>query len=84
MQNKESNADHRDNSGDNVLLRYELVPLLWLRLIQVSFEDGPSNRVQSGLDINNPSQPAMQEVEMVVWDASYQGEKRFSAAQEQG
>lgn len=75
MQDKKGNANHCNNTGDDVLLRYELVPLLWLRLIQASFHDGPADRVQSGLDIDYPSQPAMQEVEVVVWDASDQGEQ---------
>lgn len=69
---QESNKQHSDNSEDDVLLCNELRESGRLRLVELSFDDRPTEGMQEGLNEDNPTGPSVEEVVMVVRHAREQ------------
>ena len=58
-----------DNSPDHVFLGDELGVHLGLRLVELSFDDGPTNGVDEGLNKNDAACPSVQEVEVFIMNS---------------
>ncbi len=74
--------DHGDDAPDDVLLGNPFVPGGGLGLVQFALDDGPADRVEGGLDVDDVAGPAVQEHEVVVGDARDERQERFTAGQE--
>ena len=70
------NHDLSNDPPDNVLLLDESGVSLGLRLVESAFNKRPDQSMQERLDEDDSTNPAMQEVEMLVWDA---GDERQDA-----
>lgn len=66
---------HSDDTPDNICLVDECFVKRRLGLIESSFDDGPGQGVKEGLDEYNAPEPAVQEVEGLIWDAG--GERQY-------
>ena len=65
-------------SPDHIKLRDEVFPDRWLWLIQLCFNQTPSEGVEHGLEEDDAASPAMEKVERLVWNSSEHGQNRFS------
>jgi len=73
---QKGNHDLSNNPPDNVLLLDESGVSLGLRLVESSFNKRPDQSMQERLDEDDSTNPAMQKVEVLVWDA---GDERQNA-----
>ena len=78
------NHDLRNNAPDNVLLFYESGVSLWLWLVESAFHKCPDQSMQERLDENDSTGPAMQKVEVLVWDTGDKRQDAFTRAKGNG
>lgn len=66
------------HSPDHVQLLDKIVPYFGLRLVELRFDNAPSQGVENGLDEDDTASPSMEEVERLVRDTSDQCQDGFS------
>lgn len=66
---EESYQKHRHYAEDDVLLIHEVFVHKRLRLVEFPFHERPAEGMQETLHEDDSSEPAVQEVEMLVGDA---------------
>ena len=81
---QKGNHDLRNNAPDNVLLFYESGVSLWLWLVESAFHKCPDQSMQERLDENDSTGPAMQKIEVLVWDTRDERQDAFARAKSNG
>ena len=66
---QERNHDLSNNSPHDVLLPDKGGIGLWLRLVESPFYERPDKSMQERLNEDDSTSPAMQKVEVLIWDA---------------
>lgn len=61
--------NHSHHSPNHVRLLYEAGPHLWLRLVQLTLDNSPANRVHGGLDVDDVADPSVQGLKVLVGNA---------------
>lgn len=79
---QETDEQKRDTTKDCVELVQPLCIDLWLRLVELSLDDRPADRVDDRLDENDSSCPSMQEVEVLVWNPGEHCEDTLTCAEQ--
>lgn len=65
---------HRDNAPYYIRLFNKVLVDARLWLVEATLNQCPSQSVDKGLDENNPTEPSVQEIKGLVWNASDQSE----------
>jgi hypothetical protein len=81
---QEANEESRQAAEDGVHVGEEQVVDVWRRLVVVCFHNGPADRMKHGLDKDDAATPAVQEVEVLVRDASQDRENVLAGREENG
>lgn len=81
---EEEDEDHGDAAEDHVLLFDPFFCDGGLGLVEFDFDDGPADGVEGGLCEDDATEPAVEEVEVLVWDAGDEAQHAFSHAEEDG
>ena len=81
---QEGDQNHGDNAPDHVDLFNPLIADYGLGLVQAGFDDAPADGVQAGLHEDDVAEPAVQEVEVLVWNPREQGQQGLTAGEEDG
>ena len=79
---QEEDKEQRDAAEDHVELVQPCSVDLWLGLVELSFNDGPADGVNNGLDEDDAAAPSVQEVEVLVGDAGDDGENALAGAEQ--
>ena len=79
---QEGDQERSHAAKDGVHVREEQVVYVGCRAVVIGLHDCPANRVKRGLCENDTSAPAVEEVEVLVRDASQHGENAVTAGEE--
>lgn len=63
------------------MLANEVAVLLRLGLVKIRLHDRPADGMEDRLDIDHSTRPSVEEIEVLIWDTSDQGQDTFATGQ---
>jgi hypothetical protein len=81
---QEEDEEQSDTAEDHVKLVQPCSIDLWLGLVELSFNDRPTDGANGGLDEDDAAAPSVQEVEVLMRDAGNDGEDALAGTEQDG